>query len=394
MLYVTENTTVPIPYIQDHWSEPDIPLGHGEPYHLAYLVMDYIPGKTLEAIWPDLDSNRKAHIAIQFRGYVEQLRSLPPPPHLVGQITAITGRRRYDPLISRSFFDSFQSEASLNDFFLDRFSRMMGHGSIRIWSADFRKRLRGDHRIVFTHADFVRRNIIIGANDDVVAILDWVMAAFMPDVVDHYNDDGWKEFVSQFLDTYPDELALQNEMRDHYGWDHGDYDDRSQSFDLFLANLTILVNTSLPQQIPPRDVYPVAVAHYGVKTMRVKYWSILIVTKSSQIIFTRERTIKAHPHQICSRTNYNVNTSQDVSDVLKSTAYLDMVKVELIPKDQLENVKRIIQEAPVTLGDTNWDCCYWVISASQRLRNEGYSVEAKLLTGLQRELDEAVREDA
>ncbi|KAK0445962.1 uncharacterized protein EV420DRAFT_1648187 [Desarmillaria tabescens] len=174
MLYVAKNTTIPIPYIQDHWAD-----------------------------------NRKTHIALQLRGYLEQLRSLRPPPHLIGQIAAITGGRRYDPLISHSFFNSFQSEASLNDFFLDRFSHMMGH-----------------HRIVFTHADLVRRNIIIGANDDVVAILDWAMAAFMPEQweylktlwVDQYEDGGWKEFVSQFLDTYSKELDLQNEMREQYGW--------------------------------------------------------------------------------------------------------------------------------------------------------------------------------
>ncbi|PBK98754.1 hypothetical protein ARMGADRAFT_986649 [Armillaria gallica] len=150
--------------------------------------MDYIPGTILEAIWPDLDSNRKAHITMQLRGYVEQLRSLPPLPHLVGQIAAITGRRRYDPLIPHSFFDLFHSEASLSDFFLDRFSHMIGHESIRIWSADFRKRLQEDHRIVFTHADLARRNIIIGANDDVVAILDWAMAALHARAVGMYKD--------------------------------------------------------------------------------------------------------------------------------------------------------------------------------------------------------------
>lgn len=145
----------------------------------SHVILRTLPGKTLEATWSDLDSNRKAHLAMHLRGYVEQLRSLPPPHHLVGQIAAITGGRRYDPLISHSFFDSFQSEVSLNDSFLDRFSHMMGHESIRIWGADFRNRLQEDHRIVFTHADLVRRNIIIGANDDVVAILDWAMAAFM-----------------------------------------------------------------------------------------------------------------------------------------------------------------------------------------------------------------------
>lgn len=55
-------------------------------------------------------------------------------------------------------------------------------------------------------------------------------------------------------------------------------------------------------------------------------------------------TIKAHTHQISGSTiDYNMNTSQDVSDVLKSTAYLSVVKVGLIPKDQLQ---RIIQETP------------------------------------------------
>ncbi|KAG7446906.1 uncharacterized protein BT62DRAFT_93200 [Guyanagaster necrorhizus] len=122
------------------------------------------------------------------------------------------------------------------------------------------------------------------------------------------------------------------------------------------------------------DAYPIDVAHYGAKAMRVEHWSILIVTKSSQNVFTRKETAQAHAHQISgSTTDYYIKTPQDVSDVLKSTAYLGMVKVGSIPKDHLENAQRVVQDTPVILNNTSWDCRYWVISALQCLQNEGYN---------------------
>ncbi|KAK0445963.1 uncharacterized protein EV420DRAFT_1648188 [Desarmillaria tabescens] len=114
-----------------------------------------------------------------------------------------------------------------------------------------------------------------------------------------------------------------------------------------------------------KDIYPIAVAHYGAKA---------IVAKA----FYQEKDYRSpRPSDFSSTTNYNVKTPQDLSDVLESTAYLGMVK-----------------DTPVTLNNTSWNCRYWVISALERLQNKGYSVEAKSLTDLLRELDEVVREDA
>ncbi|KAK0204117.1 hypothetical protein DFS33DRAFT_1275197 [Desarmillaria ectypa] len=305
MLYVAKSTTVPIPYIQDYWTESDIAFGRGEPYHLACIVMDYIPD-TLEAIWPALDTNRKTHIT--------------PTPELCCAAVFILS-------------------------------------TPHLVSADFRKRLREDHRIVFTHADLVRRNIIIGANDDAVAILDWAMAVFMPEQweylkilwVDQYEDNGWKEFVSQFLDTYPKEFDLQNRMQEQYGtmvvppcW----------IFALALGDKQFPVNLS--GIIMSKDTYAIAVAHKGAGAMQVKHWSILIVKNQLQS-----------------------KKPQDLSDVLKLIAYMGMEK-----------------DTSVTLNNTSWNPRNWAISALQRLQNEGCSIEAKSLTDLLQELDEVVKEEA
>ncbi|KAK0232259.1 hypothetical protein EDD85DRAFT_956106 [Armillaria nabsnona] len=161
--------------------------------------------------------------------------------------------------------------------------------------ADLRK--REDHRIVFTHADLVRRNIIIGTNDNVMGILDWAMAAFMP--------EQWE------------------------------------------------------------------------------YLKTLWVT-------TRKHTTKAFVYQITGFTaTYEVKLREEVPNILTSSTYMGMTKVESILSDQLEIFQRIIRDTPVTLGSTGWDCRHWVISTLKRLQNEGYNIEETSFESILHKLEEA-----
>ncbi len=68
MRLVRENTTIPIPNIRRVF---DMPVSRA-------MVLDYIPGKTLEECWPALGLWRRLRIIWTLRGYIRQLRRIQP----------------------------------------------------------------------------------------------------------------------------------------------------------------------------------------------------------------------------------------------------------------------------------------------------------------------------
>ena len=46
---------------------------------MLYLVMDYLPGKTLSSLWPTLSIQAKKSITHQLRGILDKMRSVPAP---------------------------------------------------------------------------------------------------------------------------------------------------------------------------------------------------------------------------------------------------------------------------------------------------------------------------
>ena len=70
-----------------------------------------------------------------------------------------------------------------------------------------------------THSDIVARNILVDDRGDVVAILDWEMAGWMPEQWEYVKamwmgqyDEGWPEFVHLFLKPYDNDLRMHTEM--------------------------------------------------------------------------------------------------------------------------------------------------------------------------------------
>ncbi|KAF8519099.1 hypothetical protein BU17DRAFT_66045 [Hysterangium stoloniferum] len=106
---------------------------------------------------------------------------------------------------------------AFNDFCLARFDRFM-------WDPKTRDRVNAlRHRIVFTHADLVPRNVLVDKNNRVIAIIVWAMAGRRPEQWEYgktmwaQNGGGSPEFVRGFLSDYGDQLPLHDEMCDLYG---------------------------------------------------------------------------------------------------------------------------------------------------------------------------------
>ena len=59
MQFVSQNTSIPIPKVIDHW-----PMSQGT----EGIVMEFIQGRPLETIWPSLNDDQRSHLAEQLQG--------------------------------------------------------------------------------------------------------------------------------------------------------------------------------------------------------------------------------------------------------------------------------------------------------------------------------------
>ncbi len=76
---------------------------------------------------------------------------------------------------------------------------------------------------VFTHGDLSSLNILV-RGDDVVGIIDWTTAGWYPSYWEytsacqvHLFYSFWREEIDKFLDTMPEELAMEETRRRYFG---------------------------------------------------------------------------------------------------------------------------------------------------------------------------------
>jgi aminoglycoside phosphotransferase (APT) family kinase protein len=76
MLFVQQSTSIPMPNVYA--------LFHDEDTKMDFIVMEYIHGTDLRAVWGKLDMAEKRAIASQLRQQIDELRSIPSPGYYGG----------------------------------------------------------------------------------------------------------------------------------------------------------------------------------------------------------------------------------------------------------------------------------------------------------------------
>lgn len=167
--FIAANTTIPVPKVHDvRWEDGKV----------VGIVMDYMPGRCLDDVWNALRPDQKKSIAEQLRGFVCQLRGLK------GDYTGAVDRGT----VSTGKFTSiqggpFDTEREFNEWILQDLST-----GISVGLRQYAKRaLTEGHEIIFTHADFSPRNILVDDNCKVTAILDWEFAGWYPEWWEHFT---------------------------------------------------------------------------------------------------------------------------------------------------------------------------------------------------------------
>ncbi|EIW56560.1 uncharacterized protein TRAVEDRAFT_86607, partial [Trametes versicolor FP-101664 SS1] len=140
----------------------------------TYIVMDCIPGPTLQYLWETLDAPTKTSVLAQLQGYIRELRSIPaspdtPPGPLGG------GKCEGMWFGENEAIDPFPTHQALVDWWNRCFSRP---GELYYNTSTTDERFHADQPLVFTHGDFNPRNLIL--HEGVVWVIDWQLAGWYP----------------------------------------------------------------------------------------------------------------------------------------------------------------------------------------------------------------------
>ena len=210
--FIREHTTIPVPRVYISAKGP----------RRTYMVMESVDGIPLQYVWRELNAQQRLHIVTQLRDYVAQLRTLKPPSAVSsGTISSLYGQPYRDSRLSSGApVGPFPSEGALNDFLIDVADRWIDKGL----TVDTRRKMRNDHRIVFTHGDLAPRNILV-KGDEVVALIDWEESGWMPEHWEFIkamwctgleDDATWDEAVFGFLTReYETDWKIDRELTDY-----------------------------------------------------------------------------------------------------------------------------------------------------------------------------------
>ncbi|KAF7793918.1 hypothetical protein EIP86_005040 [Pleurotus ostreatoroseus] len=201
MDYVARYTTIPVPRLHDVFT------WQGR----TYIVMDYVKGVTLRNIWPRLSQQERRNAIQQLQGYIEQLRSLPPPDP--DRVQGIDRKSCYD-LRMRGEYGPYDSVDAFHEawgykYIPDKYPK---HREI------FEKVAGRSWRIMLAHGDLGPHNIL-WRDGKIVAIIDWEFAGWLPEYWDYTRSwksitpygsgQEWWDMLQEVIPCYPDELEAE-----------------------------------------------------------------------------------------------------------------------------------------------------------------------------------------
>lgn len=193
---------------------------HDEDTNSNFIIMEYIPGQSLEALWKDLDEQGRTRVARQLKESLDTLRQIPSHGYY-GRL----GRRPFDDIFLGSDTlpcGPFETEAEMNEAFYQRYMSLhpdltLGRGAF-YRDCVFPTVMKG-HSPVFTHGDLQAKNILISA-DGMPYIIDWECSGFYPSYWEYTNalwtsrrwSDDWFRFLGGFLDEHVVEFKCMENL--------------------------------------------------------------------------------------------------------------------------------------------------------------------------------------
>ncbi|KAM5362224.1 hypothetical protein ACJZ2D_012664 [Fusarium nematophilum] len=167
---------------------------------ITYIIMENVPGDTLEALWGSLDDSEKSRVASKLRDDSMFWTSKPNPK--------VNG--------------PFDTEEDLIEGLIEKYSQE-SDAAPRNKAAYYRRVLpkvfRGTGEPIFTHADFQRKNVMLRPDGRVVMV-DWATAGWYPSFWESalatfgcgYFADDCHTYLPQILDESPNHSAWMSTL--------------------------------------------------------------------------------------------------------------------------------------------------------------------------------------
>ncbi|KAJ9302696.1 hypothetical protein DTO271G3_70 [Paecilomyces variotii] len=214
MKFLATNSKVPVPKVFEAFKDPNT--------NKTYIIMEYVPGDTLEELLPSLNPAEKATISNLVKDAMTELRSIPPPNYL-----GMLNRQPYldgvfwTPGLNPKISGPFANQGDMNLAILERLRQTESDPYIRLLRNMIDETLR-NHRTVFTHGDLQPKNIMVerlGCRDGTpefrITLLDWESSGWYPEFWDFCNatiacrfKPDWLELVPDILDQYSVEFLM------------------------------------------------------------------------------------------------------------------------------------------------------------------------------------------
>lgn len=216
MQFISENTTIPVPKVYSAFE-------HGG---RTFILMERIQGEPLCQGWVQRPAKSQARILNQLKAMTEQLRAIPPQD--VRGVADVTEGPIYDQRLPKKdlwgpfpTIDTFHKELrfgqEIEDFNEHQLSNLPGLADLVAFHR------QPWPRPSFTHGDLSSLNILV-RGDDVVGIIDWETAGWMPPYWEytsawHVNPQNmfWQEEVDKFITPDPHALEMEIIRRKYYG---------------------------------------------------------------------------------------------------------------------------------------------------------------------------------
>ncbi|UPK91372.1 hypothetical protein LCI18_002307 [Fusarium solani-melongenae] len=190
---------------------------------ITYIIMEYIAGHPLEALWGSLNTSQKRDVCTQLRDAFVSLRAAPG----LGYFGSVDRTKPRDDIFwadvpHRRDAGAVNTEAEFIQALVDKYTVYCGN--IEPQKTDYYRRvlptaLKGNNDSVFTHNDLRRKNILI-SNDGTVVLLGWAYAGWYPSYWDyakaiHHCDwrDDWHEYIGLILEEYPNQVPWVSTLR-------------------------------------------------------------------------------------------------------------------------------------------------------------------------------------
>lgn len=203
MQFVRQHTSIPVPR----------PWGSFRCGGYVYLVMQRVSGASLsDSMWSNFTEEEKCSVVEQLRGFVHQLRNIPPRSGSV--VGSVNGAQGCDYRLCGVPHGPYLNEQQMNHQL--RMGIPLRDVPPKVVESHSRK-----HPLVFTHGDIAGRNIMMdGAR--VVALVDWEGAGWFPAhweyckaryASGYLHNEDWMARISKFIPPYVFEDEADTELR-------------------------------------------------------------------------------------------------------------------------------------------------------------------------------------